>query len=197
MTVIIPTGFAQITHTFTGPLFRSGTGALVYGVGSATEPFIPIADVVGLAHADFRDNILPEMDSRLVLERTVAIDATSSSEVTTSAVGGSSFAPVPPNVALLVRKNTVGRGRRRQGRMFLPALLDDEDVGGDGAIDPTRLAAIQTALTSFLTAVQTDMYAMVILQNSEGETPPVDPPPEVTALLAQPVAASQRRRLRP
>lgn len=111
--------------------------------------------------------------------------------------GDSVGAKLPQNCAALIHKDTSIGGRRARGRFYVPACLDEGAVSSVGLISATQVNAIQGAVDAFLVALQTNAIPcpMVVLHNSEGISPIIDPTP-VEALRLDAVIATQRRRLR-
>lgn len=104
--------------------------------------------------------------------------------------GTTSGTGTPPQVALLIRKETGLAGRRNRGRMFLPQP-GNNNVGEDGLVNATPLATYQAAADAFLADLATNLVPMVILHEDSG----IAPTP-VSALVVSNVVATQRRRLR-
>lgn len=205
MALIIPPGYAQTTIEWTGARFESGVGATTFGWGEALGPDPMSLDAFALAVRDaWVDNILPLQDGDLTLASIEVVGATDTAERTVGLNGGTNFASVPPNVACLVRKVVSGRGRRRQGRWFLPGILAAGVVNDAGIIDSGAVSSIQAAVFGFLTDLEAASNGtMVILQGEQRiengapvGTPPISPPPVVTNLFVEPKVASQRNRLR-
>lgn len=106
---------------------------------------------------------------------------------------------LPPNICMLVRK-IVGGGRGiRTGRMYLPGLAENV-VDENGVVLAAGVTGWNTALQTFLSDitnvddVQADTaYHMVVVHQPEGLPASQS---KVTALLAQPLIATQRRRLK-
>jgi len=99
----------------------------------------------------------------------------------------------PPNVALLVHKRTSRGGRRGRGRMFLPWSINEVKVADNGILDATEATAVQAALTTWFTELNTRGIPMFLL-HQEGQSAP-GLPTAVTSLALDPLVSSQRRRL--
>lgn len=108
--------------------------------------------------------------------------------------GSSTTDPNPPNVSILVRKNTVIPGRPNKGRLYIPSPPDNK-VDAIGNLDTTFVSDAQGIMDGFLAAVEaagtTPPGQMVILHSNAGL-----PATTVTGLSVQPMVATQRRRLR-
>ena len=113
-----------------------------------------------------------------------------------NAVGTSGAAQLPQNSAILITKQTDRAGRTGKGRWFLPWIAEGA-CSNIGVVDPTYRGTVQTAAFEFLNAMSNDMTfaaPMMLLHNvgaPGGTTPTL-----VTALSANAVIATQRRRLR-
>lgn len=126
-------------------------------------------------------------------------------------IGQSSTAPVngtrnissiPPNCNALVKKNTGFGGRKNRGRSYFPWVLDDADVNEIGVLFPTAVANIQNSADEWLDELATTASLLMVIANRTFNQPL--PPHHVTAitmgkqvfqLVAEPLIASQRRRL--
>lgn len=73
--------------------------------------------------------------------------------------------------------------------MYLP-FLGESDLGNGGVISPSFITGLNASLADFLDTMTTDSLSMVLLHADS--TAPLS----VSDLLAQGVAATQRRRLR-
>lgn len=122
-------------------------------------------------------------------------------------VGQESLPAAPPNVALLVKKNTGARPRgRRDGRSFLPGP-NEGVIGNDGVLDPGFVAGCDAALADFYDGISDssldwtgDVYPVVL------ETTPASRAPgtasvtigsrRVNSITMDPLVSTQRDRLR-
>lgn len=150
----------------------------------------------------------------LILEMQAALDGTATSsytldggyvlvgndggdlryDVITSRPGALGGSAIVQNTALLVRKNTGLGGRRNRGRMFLPGT-PATFVSPTGVITASHVTAAQTAVNLLMSPAlfsAANVDAAVLFH----ETPPFTPS-VITSLDVQPLAATQRRRLRP
>lgn len=198
MTLIIPAGYAVSVLNWTSGLFDSGNAATVIGWGETLGPdptsLSAFAATVGGATVD---HILPLMDSEITLATIEVYNETDGIESAWGETGAVGIVSPPPNITTLIKKLVEGRGRRRQGRMFWPGLLATNVVNQNGIIQNTALNAIQAGFDAWLAEITLESgVPMVILQNSEGQTAPVSPPPVVGGLAVQAKVASQRHRLR-
>lgn len=104
--------------------------------------------------------------------------------------------PMWPNTAILVRKQTASGGRRNRGRLYIPGAAIRSAISVAGVIDSIFLADFNTNLATFLTTVNAgtgfNPTQLGVLHSEPPSAPAV-----ITALIAQPKVATQRRRLRP
>jgi hypothetical protein len=196
MPVIIPSGYCQVTI----PIRHSAVtrpAAVTFGIDLATgvEPSDAVANAVLTA---FTSHI--SLDSEVTLGpcqlRTVDTGGESLTfEGGVTHLGAYNTQSMPPNVAVLVKKSSLRGGRRGRGRMFIPFWAGVGDVGQEGNLDSAFLANCNMAVDQFLADLAAAGHEMVILHESEGNTPP-GVPSKVTALQVDPRIATQRRRLR-
>lgn len=187
----IPSGFAQCNLRFGGIAAPLGS-EVVLGINQPDFGPGPI-DVAEVVADHWVSDILPLQSSALVLQSVLCkfgpdVDGPSA-EFTVGTAGGAAATTVPPNVALLVRKNTASGGRKNRGRMFVPGIVEG-NVDQSGDMDGTVLGNWQTALDDFLDGLDTAQHTMVLLHGDDTD------PTTVTSLTAQVRVATQRRRLR-
>lgn len=123
----------------------------------------------------------------------------------------------PPNIALLVHKNTSNRPRgRRDGRSFLVGVVE-ADVGTGGGLTTTAQSAMNSALAAFYNGISDtgtvvggwngDSYPAVLETTpasrlTKSQNGGVEPPAQtinsrrVTSITIDPLAATQRERMR-
>jgi hypothetical protein len=198
MALLIPPGYACTVLKWTSVNFDSGNAATVFGAGEDLGPDPTSYNTfAGYVRDATVEHILPLMDSGITLASIEVFGEDDGIELAVGEPGGVGIVSPPPNVTTLIKKVVGGRGRRRQGRMFWPGLLATNVVGENGIITTTAVNAIQDGMDNWLTDWSlAALVNMVILQNSEGVTPPVSPPPPATGLIVQNKVASQRQRLR-
>ena len=123
MTLIIPPGYAQFVLSFTSANYDSGRAVVTFGAGEPLGSF-PLS--FALAAEAVAEQWLSDMDTltdaSVNLEQVECIGPDDSAIQPVNSPGLRGTPSTPPNVALLVKKNTTGRGRRRQGRIFWPSL---------------------------------------------------------------------------
>jgi hypothetical protein len=114
--------------------------------------------------------------------------------------GGTSHLSATPNVTFLVRKITAEPGRRKRGRFYLPGV-SEQDVDSVGVIAASKITEVQNNLNDFITAANGHRFFMCLIHKERapkpGEEPlPVLPPTAVQSWRIDPLAATQRRRMR-
>lgn len=97
---------------------------------------------------------------------------------------------VPPQVAVLIQKQSGLAGRRNRGRMYVPGA-EQGVVGADGIINTAALGNWQSAATAFWQHCVDNDIDLAIFHESPPDTATV-----VTGLSVQAVVATQRRRVR-
>lgn len=104
----------------------------------------------------------------------------------------------PPQVAVLVKKNTSLGGRRGRGRLFWPSI-DEAAVGANGVIPQATVTAYQTKFNdlfaAFELATNTFNADGLFVLHSEGLSA-APPPTRMTGFAVQSLVATQRRRVR-
>lgn len=99
----------------------------------------------------------------------------------------------PPNVAVLIRRNTARGGRRGRGRLYLPsAYLSEVDVQEGGVIASARRTELQTIATNIAVGAVGAGLGVPVLLHNDG----VVPPDEIESMVVQNLVATMRRRLR-
>ena len=201
MTLVIPSGYAQMTAV----LRNDGDPepwAVTWAVDAGDNP-ANFTEVIGVSIGAFETCWLSSMTAATRLQEVqgrfglVGGDTVTISVPTTS-TGSGGADKLPQNCALLVRKETSTPGRKGKGRMYLPNVLNESTVDNVGVISPAALVGFQEAADDFLEALSNDTLPqptpMVLLHNDAPGGP--HPPSLVNRLVADPVIATQRRRLR-
>lgn len=105
----------------------------------------------------------------------------------------------PPSVAILVKKNTALGGKSGSGRWYAPGL-SEELVSRTGHLDVAHLGNLNDAYGGFLESINSSAGPMFLLHSHgtrpDGTTVPLRAPTEVNSLTVDPVAATQRQRMR-
>jgi len=142
-------------------------------------------------HDIWDDEIMPLLTNDVIHTETKAstFDSTGFGFQTGTQTGSIALDPLTPNTCYLVRKNL--ENRSRGGRWFLPGC-DEGNVDGKGNVSGPKVTAINTALGDWLVAMNAaamePVFGKVI-----GVTDNVW---SITSLTADPLVATQRRRLR-
>lgn len=111
--------------------------------------------------------------------------------VTQNIAGTSASTPLPASCCFLIDKRTARGGRSGRGRMYLPSFASGETlVDGAGVVTGSAVTAIQTRITAFKTALETNGYQPVLL-HSDGSAPTV-----ISSMTVASVIGTQRRRIR-
>lgn len=193
MALNIPTGFAQVSWLFTGSAVPEGA-AVTCGVdsGSLTTPeaianVAKDAWVAGLAKIQHETCTLSAVRVKMG-----PVDTGPSAEVSVNLAGTATGSPVPPNVAVLVRKVTILGGRQGRGRMYIPGFTE-ADVDGSGNMTGPYLAVVQGHAQATFDEFVTQGLFPVLFHDGAG---PVVAPTTITAFQVDGKVATQRRRLR-
>lgn len=188
--MIIPEGFGQITHIFTGAGLPTG-GAVVYGI----EPVVvgnPTA-IAEAAETAFTDAFGTFLTTGVTLTNTLCKIGPNATGAVGESGGTFVFSGTPPAasaaVCYLIQKRTALGGRANRGRMYLPSVAE-ANVGSDGTLTAGAVSTLQTAADAFLTDLDTASIPMVVLHTGVGAPTPV------TELVVQTVVATQRNRQR-
>lgn len=191
---VIPVGHGEAVVTLTIP-GDAGPALNIFGFAYdvATPAATVASDIAGvLSSTSGYRGLLPSvvtLSSVLVRCRADAGDPLVAEE-TISLAGSLAGNTPPPQTALLIQKITGRAGRKNRGRMYIPA--NDESILNDaGVYGSTETAGFQTKADSFLAALDTAGYPMVLLHTSVA-----DAPTDVVSLVVQSKVATQRRRLR-
>lgn len=194
MTIIFPPGYWQSTIRFESANFELGYALVILGVRGDD---LMAGSAVGVAVATaVDDNILPILDSDVTFASVTTVNETESHIALSGQAGAGDGQLAPPNVALLTKKVTNVRGPRAKGRAYWPGILLDGSLDERGHMSEADQASYQTRFDAFYTDLQTAGVNLVILQNEEGISAPLNPPPVVTRLQVDRLAATQRRRMR-
>lgn len=188
--MIIPVGFAQVTHFFSGASAPNGAavtyGISGFGTGTALEQAEALHDAFELRFKDFLVSTLALDSTRLKY----GPNATGPFyEFTDRRFMAASGAGVPPNTAALVEKRTALGGRSGRGRMFIPGL-QESNVETGGEISLGLYSLFNASLAAWLADIETLATNMVLFHNASSD------PTIVDSLDLDPLTATQRRRLR-
>lgn len=191
--MVIPAGYAQINHFFTGVALPRGA-QVTYGV--ELDGTSNLATIGAALHTEWVTNFGAVTPTNVTLAKTRIKEGPNDVgpfiEVGTATAGTYAAAPDSPQVAMLVTKNTALGGRHQKGRLFLP-LLAEQDSDSGGNISAAAQVVYQGALTAWLADVNSvaGVVGMVLLHADE-----VTAPTPVTTLVLSSKLATQRRRIR-
>jgi len=160
--------------------------------------------------ANFADDWKDNLDNQAVILRTDVIkgDGTSTFTVGSSTAAGTrgtaSMSALPPNCAALVRKQTAVGGRKNRGRLYMPWILNEGSVDQMGNIDNSDVLSYQSDADDWLDHFDDAGAGGMVIANRVYDLPwdnparklvSIDMGPVVTALVVEPIIATQRRRL--
>lgn len=189
----LPTGYAEITINF-GALGGGSDRSIVLGANAAAFGG-SAADMAALVVDAYNDHLVDYVAAGWEAEeirvkygpRDSGEEAVVSSGIGTGTWSGSMM---PPQVALLINKQTPLGGRKHKGRIYWPfcteAYADDT-----GDIGSTQAANVTDKFEDFRTQLNGVNVDLVLLHAH-----PDDEPNLITALTCQTKIATQRRRLR-
>jgi len=190
--MIIPEGFSQVTHVFSGAAVPLGA-VVTYGVENEddTDP----GTLAAAAHSIWSNNMLAFQSDSITLASTIVKngpnDIGPTGEVSDPQDGTNPNAGCTPNVSYLVQKSTSVGGRIGRGRMYIPGV-PESDVDTSGALDGTRYTVIQGHIQDFYDDwLASAVHQMVLLHTSSAHDPY-----RLAALSLSDRVATQRRRLR-
>lgn len=192
--MIIPVDYCQANLKWSGAGVPLGAETTF---GLANDGDFPPADVaqkVLTAWDDcgVMDNLSVQVSIKSCLVKNGPNEIGPAAEVGATIPGTSGSEPLPPNVAVLVTKNTQMGGHMGKGRLFLPGLPEGSTPGG-GVVAPTPLAELQGKMNELLTSLRDAQIPMVLLHSKVGI---IELPLAVTSLKVQSTMATMRRRLR-
>lgn len=197
MPIVIPQGFAQVTIPLRN-VALSRPAAIVFGVameGVIAQPNT-IADTV---QAVFENEMCPQLDSGVIVGPTLVRARPGPGEplsgiAATATSGDVDGQTPPPNVAIMIRKQSLQGGRGGRGRMFMPWWCPESAIDEAGVISGPALGSLQTAADDFLTGLIDAELPMQILHNDDtisGNTVPAG----VTGLSVDGRVSSMKKRL--
>lgn len=146
---------------------------------------------------NWADNLLPQQCNAYSLTHVEGLFGAAGGNVEvlstrTTSVGGRAANALPQNCAVLIRKLAALGGRRNRGRFYVPGV-DDTDILSNGALDPTRRTAWQTAANNFYLGFDSALdVGLPVVLHTEAPFDPTD----VEQFFVDNTAATQRRRMR-
>lgn len=189
---VIPAGFGQATINMeftTGP---SNPMAIVIGYSNANDQS-PVQNA-GIIVDEYGSNVFSggAISNNVVC---TGINVVQNPGGATAELGrlfsGSKGEPsLPPQVSYLIRKLSVVGGRGGRGRIYQPGPTTAHVEEG-GQLNGEGLGLLNVGFAGWLTNLDSNSIPMHILHSVPGPAPV-----EVTALIADALVATQRRRLR-
>lgn len=187
---VIPVGNAQANLRFSGPSAPRGAEITL---GLDLDVVATPAAVAELVADNWVANCLGLQSSNLVFDEVYVKfgdnETGASGLFTVGAAGGLGTSSVPPQVALLVKKNTQFGGRKGRGRLYIPGLVES-DVEETGQVQAPDVVSWQTAMDDFHTQLNTDDIPPLLLHND------ATVPYLITSFTVDSTTATQRRRIR-
>lgn len=188
---VIPAGYAEFAMDFGGAGLPLGA-TITFGVQNATAKGAAAAltdIIVAIDDAGMVQRLSSSVSSTRARLKLGPNSTGAAAEANAIISGAAGATMAPPNVCLLVEKNTNLGGRQGKGRMFLPGVPEG-DVGNGGALGNEILTAFQTILGELAAnLIAEDLPPVLLHGNALAPTPVVN-------FSLDPTAATQRRRLR-
>lgn len=192
--MVIPDGYGQLNFIFTGQAVPTGAQVTFGFQNSLEKTFGEVLGAIASAIGEVDFGQFIENDSEL---------STALIKLGPSATGPSGEAPVgltgdagsdgtAPNLALLVKRFTAAGGRSGSGRLFWPFVMTSW-LSDDGSIGAGTVTSVTDEFNAFSTAMAGHDLPLFLLHS---ESSPVELPTEITGFLCDPLAATQRRRMR-
>jgi hypothetical protein len=199
MPLIIPDSYCQVVLSFDDDNSESGLSIVTLAL-RYVDP-VTLEDIAGAVAGSWESSFATRQVDACTLSQVLVFTETQAFTGEYSIQGEASASQCPPNVTLLVQKQTSVRGPRAKGRFYPPGMLPESEVDDAGQIQGATVTAIQALADGFYDGVTAGAASgsaedMVILQNSEGQSPPLSPPPLVSGLAVASKVATQRGRLR-
>lgn len=186
----IPTGFAQVNYFFSGALPHGAQ--VTFGIENPNHepPSVLIENMGSVYNQWIRPHASNQTTMSGILVKCGPNDTGASAEQAYGSTGLKIAGDILPNVALLVRKQTLLGGRKGRGRNYWPILGESNIENGGGVLAGFR-TEMQDAMDSFLAAMLDPEHGMFLLHNDPGMAPS-----RVVKLNVDGMIATQRRRLR-
>lgn len=181
--------------------YTDGYALVTGGLANVEDPLDDIAQQVREAYVEAFQEIT--WTSSVIGECTVVNDTEVGVATGATTGTGPSGNVASVNTTVLLEKTTAVRGRRGRGRTFLPSVLTEGALFGDGTIQADFLNDVNNRCTVWLQLGVLGSRNHAIPQGEtqprkDGTpgTPPILPWPTVASITADPKAATQRRRMR-
>ena len=185
MGYVIPAGYARVNFEYAAASTLGSS--IVTGIGVNTPPGEILLD---LFEQWWDESLKLRTSHYYTLLKIEARNDVEFAERTIGQAGALVGDPAPPNTSALFRMQSGLVGRKYRGRMYLPGVLDDDEINADGTIVDTALTSLGGVMAYLIDVLGTASVEPVIL-HSDSTVPTL-----VTSGAIQPVVASQRRRLR-
>lgn len=203
---VIPVGYYEATLDYSGAAVPNGAAMTFGGSAAAGTPATVGASIIGAWSTHLRSVISSLVVLDGVRVKFGPVDdgpfAFSSSGLAGSLAGSMG----PPNLAILIRKNTAIGGRQGSGRFYQPSIAE-ANVDEAGLVSSGFRTTLQTAYSGFFGGLQSVSLPMYLLHSWGtytklvgndvfSHTVDLRAPTEVTSLSVDARIATQRRRLR-
>lgn len=190
----IPSGYAQITHGFSGTGMPTG-GAVTLGVDISGYGDPP-GDLADIAAGAWNTEMMPFLSDQISLASTLVKygpDATGPSGTSSiGGTGGDTSDSGYPGACALIQKQTAAGGRAGRGRMYVPGI-PEAAIGPDGVLDSGKAAQLLAGFGDYLLTLTTAGVVPVVLH---GVGSPLSTPSVITNFNVSSQVATQRRRNR-
>jgi hypothetical protein len=194
----IPVGYGLWQFTMThATIAHAAVSTLGFKV--ATPPYTQ--GQLASALSAWATSMQPLHDNEVTYSKAVALIGNDGPQIRFEAAGvvqGSRASQViaPPNVTYLLKKTTAFAGRRFRGRIYIPyvSITGITQTGSLSAGELTILTARAAAVLSSLVAAGPNASELSLL-HAESTLSATPSPTPITALSAESVVATQRRRL--
>lgn len=191
----IPAGYALVRHHFTCAE-GDGHAYLLYGVHNTGSISADSVAVAAISAYEGGSSFLPSQSDQYTHADVyvVANLGGTLSEATHSSgtVGGNPNPPMPPQVSVLVQKQTTTVGRTGRGRLYIPGFPSTAlQSSNSGLLTNTALGDYQACAAAFFSALVADGVPMVLLHRNVLVAPTL-----ITAFNVEQNVATQRRRNR-
>jgi hypothetical protein len=171
----------------------------------ATITSLEITPLANALKSHFTTNVMPQMDSDVTCQRVhilarIGVGLFSGDSNTPGVAGGNGGAFPPNNSAAIFSIRGAPAGKANRGRMYMPSMVSEANVGEDGVIDSARLAVLQTTAQDWFSdindvpAIITGVEGEVVVLHYPGS--PVATPTDVDTITVRPTVGTQRRRIR-
>lgn len=188
---MIPSGFGEISVIHSG---AGIDGQAIWSIGfdnNADDTADEVADNVSaaLASLGYLDILSTSCNVDAVRVKLGPDSTGASAEVFPSYTGTIGGQAAPPNIALLVKKNTPLGGRHGRGRLYVPGMAEF-NLDQNGLVNSTVLGLAQDFFTTWAGAMVLAAKPFHLLHSDTLS------PTAISSLVVDGKFATQRRRLR-